>query len=226
MYQIYFILEWHSTCFGRSFRPSSGVQDCTYSNQTDTAICTVFNSWRWTERPSETCRVSLQNKIIWYIGASGWFYLLASRQQYLFDKCLLLYVQSWTADDGQKDRPKHVECHFKIKWIWYIGASSWFYYRKIHLKFVTLILAKYRCRGGKYYTGYYRNMAGGCGVDWFHLLKGPVTRYSEGGDELAEYLDCWGTSRFCRRKDESNLFANQHDNELWIRKKCKEAVVT
>jgi len=33
----------------------------------------------------------------------------------LFDKCLLLYVQSWTADDGQKDRPKHVECHSKIK---------------------------------------------------------------------------------------------------------------
>jgi len=24
------------------------------------AICTVFNSWCWTERPSETCRVLLQ----------------------------------------------------------------------------------------------------------------------------------------------------------------------
>ena len=36
MYQFYFILEWHSTYFGRSFRPfrpSSGVQDCTYSNK-------------------------------------------------------------------------------------------------------------------------------------------------------------------------------------------------
>jgi len=41
-------------------------------------------------------------------------YLLASRQQYLFDKCLLLYVQSCTPDDGRKDRPKHVECHSKI----------------------------------------------------------------------------------------------------------------
>ena len=40
--------------------------------------------------------------------------LLASRQQYPFDKCLLLYVQSWTADDGRKDRPKNVECHCKI----------------------------------------------------------------------------------------------------------------
>jgi len=41
--------------------------------------------------------------------------LLASRQQLLFDKCLLLYVQSWTPDDGRKYRPKHVECHSKIK---------------------------------------------------------------------------------------------------------------
>jgi len=31
---------------------------------------------------------------------------LASRQQYLFDKCQLLYVQSWTPNGGQKDRPK------------------------------------------------------------------------------------------------------------------------
>ena len=79
MYQIYFILEWHSTCFGRYFRPSSGVQDCTYSNQTDIAVC-----------------------------------LLASRQQYLFDKCLLQYVQSYTPDDGRKDRPKYVECYSKV----------------------------------------------------------------------------------------------------------------
>ena len=26
-------------------------------------VCTGFNSWWWTERPSETCRVSFQNKI-------------------------------------------------------------------------------------------------------------------------------------------------------------------
>jgi len=36
-------------------------------------------------------------------------------QQYLFDICLLLYVQSWTPDDGRKDHPKHVDCHSKIK---------------------------------------------------------------------------------------------------------------
>ena len=40
---------------------------------------------------------------------------LASRQQYPFDICLLLYVQSSIPDDGRKDRPKHVECHSKIK---------------------------------------------------------------------------------------------------------------
>ena len=57
--------------------------------------------------------------------------LCACRQQYLFDICLLLYVQSWTPDDGRKDRPKHVECHSKRnKIIWYIGASSWFFHRK------------------------------------------------------------------------------------------------
>ena len=38
------------------------------------AACTVLISWWWTERPSETCRASFQNKIILYIGASCWFY--------------------------------------------------------------------------------------------------------------------------------------------------------
>jgi len=32
----------------------------------------------------------------------------ASRHQYLFDIYLLLYLQSWTPDDGRRDRPKHV----------------------------------------------------------------------------------------------------------------------
>ena len=36
-------------------------------------------------------------------------------QQQAFVKQILLYVQSWTPDDGRKDRPKHVECHSKIK---------------------------------------------------------------------------------------------------------------
>jgi len=30
-------------------------------------------------------------------------------QQYLFNIYLMLYLQSWTPDDGRQDRPKHVE---------------------------------------------------------------------------------------------------------------------
>jgi len=58
-------------------------------------------------------------------------WLLATSQQYLFAKCLLVYVQSWTPDDGRKNLPKHVDCHSKIKYIWDIAASSWFYYRNL-----------------------------------------------------------------------------------------------
>jgi len=36
--------------------------------------------------------------------------MLASKQSTnLYDIYLMLYVQSWTPDDGRKDRPKHVE---------------------------------------------------------------------------------------------------------------------
>ena len=44
-----------------------------------------------------------------------WRLLASASAQYLFDICLLLYVQSLTPDDGRKDRSKHVECHSKIK---------------------------------------------------------------------------------------------------------------
>jgi len=37
------------------------------------AVCTVKNSWWWTEELSETCRVLFQ-KYIWEIGASSWFH--------------------------------------------------------------------------------------------------------------------------------------------------------
>ena len=73
-----FILVKCSTCFGRSSRPSSGTQNCVYSNgicQTAAAIrdsssCfiytvavyTVLSSWWWTERSSETCRAFYKNK--------------------------------------------------------------------------------------------------------------------------------------------------------------------
>ena len=70
-------LEWNSTCFGQFLCSSSGVLHCTYSSgichtglltaccqQTcmtyTTAVCTVKNSWWWTEELSETCGVSFQ----------------------------------------------------------------------------------------------------------------------------------------------------------------------
>ena len=37
------------------------------------AVCTVKNSWWWTEELSETCRVLFQ-EWIWEISASSWFY--------------------------------------------------------------------------------------------------------------------------------------------------------
>ena len=42
----------------------------------------------------------------------------------------LLCVQWKTPDDGQRNCPKHVEFHCKIKF-WEMSASSWFYYKQV-----------------------------------------------------------------------------------------------
>ena len=61
--------QWYmSYRFGDSSRAIS-ILVKTYS----TAVCTVKNSWWWTEELSETCRFSFQ-KQSGEIGASGWFY--------------------------------------------------------------------------------------------------------------------------------------------------------
>jgi len=71
-------LEWNSTCFGQFLCPSSRVFTV-HSNSAGhigsltaassyqqtcmiytIAVCTVKNSWWWTEELSETCRVSFQ----------------------------------------------------------------------------------------------------------------------------------------------------------------------
>ena len=52
------------------------------------AVCTVLDSWRWTERPSETCRVLLQNKINlrnWC--TSRWFYYRNIVDEYCEFRC-------------------------------------------------------------------------------------------------------------------------------------------
>jgi hypothetical protein len=93
-----FIFEWNSTCFGQFLCPSSGVFHCTHRNgichtglltscsilillascqQTcmtyTIPVCTVENSWWWTEKLSETCRFSLKNESFWEINAYSWF---------------------------------------------------------------------------------------------------------------------------------------------------------
>jgi hypothetical protein len=124
--QIYFILEQHSICFGRSVRPSSGVYDCTYiirymshrccgylltrSHKTCIVWCRMYSlrPWWWTERPSETCRALFQNKINLRYCASGWFYygnilqctVLQTSNLQSFDVCLsvhrCIYVEKKT----------------------------------------------------------------------------------------------------------------------------------
>ena len=50
------------------------LASCQLTSMTYTiAVCTVKNSWRWTEVLSETCRVLFQ-KLISEISASSWFY--------------------------------------------------------------------------------------------------------------------------------------------------------
>jgi hypothetical protein len=53
-------------------------------------VCTVLDSWWWTERPSEACRVILQNKInleIWWI----WLVLLLKSLSCLWMKIYRQY---------------------------------------------------------------------------------------------------------------------------------------
>ena len=88
--RIKFILFWNDTLgirSGRSLRPSSGVQDCTYSNRhmSNRYCCRKFKT-------VHTATGICQTDTVWQ-----------------------LYVRSWTPDDGRKERPKHVECHSKIK---------------------------------------------------------------------------------------------------------------
>jgi len=67
------------------------------------AVCTVFNVHHQELKTIHTATGICQTDTV--------VCLLTSRQQYLFDICLLQYVQSLTPDDGRKGRPKHVECY-------------------------------------------------------------------------------------------------------------------
>ena len=121
-----FLILW-TMWIGANFSPNTSVFTCQLGSSTHQ----VHQHFRITQRvkvnsamhtavPAHTpkrvrgCITSTYSPPHWYccLLASGW--PLASRQQYLFDKCLLLYVQSLRPDDGWKDCSKHVECHSKI----------------------------------------------------------------------------------------------------------------
>ena len=90
-FSIYFILEWYTLRVSdglsvhnqesKTVRTASGMSyrfcGCLLAEplwHIPDAVCTVLDSWWWTKRMSETCRVLFQNRIyLWYC-ASGWFY--------------------------------------------------------------------------------------------------------------------------------------------------------
>ena len=91
-------LEWNSTCFGQFLRPSSGIYHCTNSNGIClTGLLTACEQDPdGTAVPSWSCSKAAY-KPVWHI--------------------TLLCVRWETPDDGQRNCPKHVEFHSKIK-IW------------------------------------------------------------------------------------------------------------
>ena len=86
-------LEWNSTYFGQFLCPSSGVFHCTDSNG--------------------ICQTGLLTACEQYQDGSI-LILLASCQQTVW-QLPMLCVQWKTPDDGERNCPKHVEFHSKIK---------------------------------------------------------------------------------------------------------------
>jgi len=86
-------LEWNSTCFGQFLCPPSGGFHCTHSNGVcHTGLLTACKQDQ--DRPSWSC-LHADCKLVWNMP--------------------LLCVQWKTPDDGQRNRPKHVEFHSKNK---------------------------------------------------------------------------------------------------------------
>jgi len=86
--------------------PSDRDASCT---RNPNRVALDLNPTFYNEKPEATRFrfVTLPFRAVCCLLASGC--PLASRQQSLFDKCLLFYVQSRTPDYGRKDSPKHVE---------------------------------------------------------------------------------------------------------------------
>jgi len=117
-----FYVEWHCTCFGRSFRPSSGVQDCTYSNR--------YMSNRY-------CRLQQQVYVKQILPTTATVIrqtdtadcLLASRRQYLFD--WRVYSPELLMMDGKTVRNMYnVIPHKIIGFTVAIYYDAWLYERQ------------------------------------------------------------------------------------------------
>ena len=96
------------------FKPPTGHQELTKClsmvNQLDAPVYQIYFYFGMTLYMFRTVFPFIISSSRLYIQLSDRYccLLLASRQQYLFDICLLLYVQSSTPDGRQKDHPKHV----------------------------------------------------------------------------------------------------------------------
>ena len=72
------------------------------------AVCTVKNTWWWTEELSETCRVSFQNKF-WEISESSWFIIRKYATKFLlpvFSTVYNMFRLAWPNSGNTKKKYK------------------------------------------------------------------------------------------------------------------------
>ena len=94
------------------------------------AVCTVSDSWRWTERPSETRRMLIQNKIYLRYCASSWFYYRNISRCTVLETSNMLHCSyscytCLSADEPSGSKLVHVEDILKIIMKFNKGAFCW-----------------------------------------------------------------------------------------------------
>jgi hypothetical protein len=108
----WFILVKHSTCFGRSFHPSPGAQDRTYSNRRMSNSCCylLLSGMRWSCISISSPIASGSSSCMTY----AWFCMCGLE---------LLVMDGKTVRNMQSVLQEQI--------IWETGASCWLYYRNI-----------------------------------------------------------------------------------------------
>ena len=76
-----------------------------------TRCINVSNLFYWSNTLHVSDGLSLRHQELKTVHTARDICQTACSRQYLFDICLLHYVQSLTPDDGRTDCPKHVECY-------------------------------------------------------------------------------------------------------------------